>query len=132
MPKAMIKTVFVFTAAVAVLYGAAAAQGPAVQDLLADYWQQQADYDIQCKLDIEARMLSGTQKITYTNNSPDTLKRYFIHLYPNAYRDKDSKLYQDFFPGTRVFLRGLREENRGWIEIDSRSWPSFRESNPSS
>jgi hypothetical protein len=119
MPKAAKNTLLAFAAALTVLQGAAAAQGPAVQDLLSEYWQQQADYDIRCTLDIESKILSGTETITYRNNSPDTLKRYYIHLYPNAYRDKDSKLYQDFFPGTWAFLRGLREESRGWIEIDS-------------
>jgi hypothetical protein len=113
------RTIILSAALLAALSGFSAAQGPAVQDLLADYWQQRADYDIRCSLDIEERMLTGTQTVTYTNNSPDTLKRYFIHLYPNAWRDKESRLYQDFYPGTWIFLRGLREESRGWIEIDS-------------
>ncbi len=119
MPKSVINALFVPAMALAVLQGAAAAQGPAVQDLLSEYWQQQADYDIRCTLDIEKKMLSGTETITYRNNSPDTLKRYFIHLYPNAYRNKESKLYQDFFPGTWTFLKGLPEESQSWIEIDS-------------
>ncbi|HER44249.1 MAG TPA: M1 family peptidase, partial [Candidatus Eisenbacteria bacterium] len=102
-----------------VLHGTAAAQGPASQDLLSDYWQQRADYDIRCTLDIEAKMLTGIERLTYTNNSPDTLRRYFIHLYPNAYRSADSELYRDFHPGTWVFLRDLPEENRGWLEIDT-------------
>jgi hypothetical protein len=119
MPKSVINALFVTAMALAVLQGAAAAQGPAVQDLLTDYWQQQADYDIRCTLDIEGKMLTGTETITYRNNSPDTLKRYFIHLYPNAYRNRDSKLYQDFFPGTWTFLKGLPEESQSWIDIDS-------------
>ena len=116
--RGIVRVLSIFTF-LAILSGVSLAQGPAVQDLLSEYWQQQADYDIRCTLDIEAKMLTGTQKITYRNNSPDSLRRYYIHLYPNAYRDKDSKLYQDFYPGTWVFLRGLREESRGWIEIDS-------------
>ncbi len=108
-----------FFIALAVLQGTAAAQGPAVQDLLTDYWQQQADYDIRCTLDIEGKMLTGTETITYRNNSPDTLKRYFIHLYPNAYRSRESKLYRDFFPGTWSFLTSLPEESTSWIDIDS-------------
>jgi hypothetical protein len=106
-------------AALAALHAAAAAQGPAVQDLLADYWQQRADYEIRCTLDIDEKMLTGTERIIYTNNSPDSLRRFYIHLYPNAYRDKESELYQDFHPGTWMFLRGLPKKNRGWIEIDS-------------
>jgi hypothetical protein len=119
MPKAVINSLLFILAALTVLHGAAAAQGPASQDLLTEYFQQTADYDINCSLDIDAKMLTGTERITYTNNSPDTLKRYFIHLYPNAWRSKDSELYQDYFPGTWDFISGLPEENRGWIEIDT-------------
>jgi len=119
MHKAMIIKLLASAVALAALYGTAAAQGPASQDLLSDYWQQRADYDIRCTLDIEEKMLTGIELITYTNNSPDTLRRYFIHLYPNAYKSGDSELYRDFYPGTWVFLRDLPEENRGWIEIDS-------------
>jgi hypothetical protein len=119
MPKSMIFTILASAAALTALHGPAAAQGPASQDLLSDYWQQRSDYDIRCTLDIEAKMLSGTERITYTNNSPDTLRRYFIHLYPNAYKSADSELYRDFYPGTWAFLRDLPEEKRGWLEIDT-------------
>ncbi|HET7040999.1 MAG TPA: hypothetical protein VFI13_03225, partial [Gemmatimonadales bacterium] len=36
------------------------------------YWQQRADYDIAATLDTAAKKLTGTVRITYTNNSPDT------------------------------------------------------------
>ena len=34
-----------------------------------EYWQQQADYDIEVTLDEEARRLEATQAVTYTNTS---------------------------------------------------------------
>ena len=37
------------------------------------YWQQRADYDIKATLDEKKLMLSGTETVTYFNNSPDVL-----------------------------------------------------------
>ena len=38
------------------------------------YWQQQVDYDIKVSLDEATAILTGSETITYTNNSPDTLE----------------------------------------------------------
>lgn len=91
------------------------------RDMLEDYWQQKVEYTIACTLDPAAGMLTGTERIVYTNESPDTLRRFYMHLYPEAYRHGDSKLYRDFFPGTWIFLLDLPEERRGWLELDSLS-----------
>ncbi|MCG8456284.1 MAG: hypothetical protein MI919_08380, partial [Holophagales bacterium] len=40
----------------------------------AQYWQQRADYRISVTLDEQARRVSASETITYTNNSPDTLR----------------------------------------------------------
>ena len=37
------------------------------------YWQQQVDHVIQATLDVENNVIDGHEKITYHNNSPDTL-----------------------------------------------------------
>ena len=107
------------SAVILMLPATGVAQSPLLAEMLEDYWQQRVDYDISCVLDTENRALSGEQTILYRNNSPDTLRRFYLHLYPNAYRDKDSELYRDFHPGNRFFLLGLPRENRGWIEIDT-------------
>lgn len=49
-------------------------------------WQQQADYNIDVKLDGNTNRLSGAEKIVYTNNSRDTLRKVFFHLYFNAFQ----------------------------------------------
>lgn len=49
------------------------------------YWQQKVDNDISVVLDDQEHMLRGNINITYQNNSPDTLKYIYMHLYPNAY-----------------------------------------------
>ena len=38
------------------------------------------------KLDVVTNKLTGKQTITYFNNSPDTLKQVFIHLFWNAFQ----------------------------------------------
>lgn len=51
-----------------------------------DYWQQQVDYDIDIRLDEDARHLYGTETITYTNNAPDTLDFLWFLLDQNRFR----------------------------------------------
>ena len=50
------------------------------------YWQQQAKYQMDVNVDAERYQLKGKQTIQYTNNSPDTLKQLFYHLYWNAFQ----------------------------------------------
>ncbi len=38
------------------------------------YWQQKADYDIRVTLDDQKQTITGSETITYFNNSPDELK----------------------------------------------------------
>ena len=56
----------------------------------AAYWQNEADYVMHAKIDTDAKVLSNDERITYTNNSPDTLYSVWIHLEQNTYR-KDSR-----------------------------------------
>lgn len=50
------------------------------------YWQNRADYSIQVRFDPRTRLVSGTESIVYTNNSPDTLRQLLFKLYPNLYK----------------------------------------------
>lgn len=54
------------------------------------YWQNRADYKINCTLDTARHGVSGNVEITYTNNSPDNLKFLWLQLDQNIYR-KDSR-----------------------------------------
>ena len=61
------------------------------------YWQQEADYDIDVVLDEEARRLTATQTVTYYNNSPDTLNFLWLQLDQNIFRsDSIANVAQDF------------------------------------
>ncbi|MFK5857380.1 MAG: M1 family metallopeptidase [Bacteroidota bacterium] len=50
------------------------------------YFQNTTDYSITVNLDPVTREISGEETITYKNNSPDTLKRIIICLYPNLFK----------------------------------------------
>jgi hypothetical protein len=50
------------------------------------YWQNEADYQIDVRLDTARSRLSGTQTITYTNNSPQDLRRLWVQLEQNYFQ----------------------------------------------
>src|SRR3982751_157985 len=50
------------------------------------YWQNRADYKLECTLDTGKHSVSGTVMISYTNNSPDNLKFLWLQLDQNIYR----------------------------------------------
>jgi hypothetical protein len=63
--------------------GANGAPGP-------KYWQNHADYKISVTLDTAAHSVTGTDLITYTNNSPDGLDFLWLQLDQNIYK-QDSR-----------------------------------------
>ena len=50
------------------------------------YWQQRVAYDITASLDEPNGVLTGKARIRYVNQSPDTLRDFFVHQYLNAFR----------------------------------------------
>lgn len=50
------------------------------------YWQQRVNYEMSVTFEVKNHQFNGTQRLTYFNNSPDTLKRVFYHLYFNAFQ----------------------------------------------
>ncbi|MDY0989193.1 M1 family metallopeptidase [Flavobacterium sp. CFBP9031] len=62
----------------------------------APYWQQHADYKMEVSMDVKNYQYKGKQELVYTNNSSDTLKKVFYHLYPNAFQpgsEMDARLH---------------------------------------
>lgn len=49
-------------------------------------WQQRVNYKMDVKVDAMANQFSGKQRLEYWNNSPDTLKVLYYHLYWNAFQ----------------------------------------------
>lgn len=50
------------------------------------YWQQRVKYVMDIDMNVQMNRFTGKQKLEYWNNSPDTLKKVFYHLYWNAFQ----------------------------------------------
>ena len=50
------------------------------------YWQQDVYYNIKATIDEETDIITATEQLTYTNNSPDELDVVYFHLYQNAFQ----------------------------------------------
>jgi hypothetical protein len=74
-------------------------------------WQQRVKYTMNVDVDVTTNRFTGTQKLEYTNNSPDKLDRVFFHLYWNAFQ-----------PGSEM---DVRSQELGKIMINGRpDWDS--------
>jgi len=52
-----------------------------------DYrWQQRVEYKMNVALDVKTHKVTGDQELVYHNNSNDTLKKVYYHLYFNAFQ----------------------------------------------
>lgn len=65
-------------------------------------------------VDAKTNLITGTQAITYINNSPDTLYRVFIHLFwnafqPNSMMDVHSRSSEDLVLGTDANGRAVTD-----------------------
>lgn len=89
-----------------------------------DRWQQRAAYTMEIEMDVATDQFTGTQKLVYYNNSPDTLHQVFYHLYFNAFQpgsmmDVRSRTIAD--PDRRVMDRiaNLSNDEIGFQKINS-------------
>ncbi len=85
-----------------------------------DQSNRRANYEMFVKLDTAQKMVTGQQKITYLNLSPDTLKTLRFYMYINAFKNTNST----FLKGAGSSIFGERIENRdedswGWIRADN-------------
>lgn len=84
----------------------------------AAYWQQDVHYTIAARVDEEEHSITGSETLEYVNNSPDTLREVFFHLFQNAFI-KDSYLRElEKANGVKQRL-GAREAANLGINLDS-------------
>src|SRR6187431_2027507 len=65
------------------------------------YWQQRCDYDIKCELDEKNLKLTGSEMVTYFNNSPDVLTYLWLQLDENQHSSINNANYQTSSPMSR-------------------------------
>lgn len=69
------------------------------------YWQQKADYKMNVFMDVSTYQYKGNQQVVYTNNSNDTLKKVYYHLFSNAFQpgsEMDMRLQHIKDPDARM------------------------------
>jgi hypothetical protein len=94
------------------------------------YFQQKVKYTMNIDMDVTTNRFNGSQKLEYTNNSPDTLRKVFYHLYwnafqPNSMMDVRSRELgkarvngnPDWDPRVRDRIQNLKPEEIGYQKI---------------
>ncbi len=70
-----------------------------------NYFINKIDYSIKANFNPATRVLSGKEKITYTNNSPDSLSFIYLNLYQDIYKKGNQR---DFYLGTADITNGVQ------------------------
>ena len=93
------------------------------------YWQQHVDYKMYVVMNVKNYQYKGKQELVYTNNSPDTLKRVFYHLYNNAFQpgsEMDARLQSTKDPDARMVnkmkesrIKTLKPDEIGYLNISN-------------
>jgi hypothetical protein len=81
-----------------------------------DYFQQRCVFEIDVRLDDKKHVLHASERLTYTNNSNDTLTFIWFHLWPNAYKDRNTALARDLVESGDTKLFFSKAEQRGYID----------------
>ena len=89
-----------------------------------NYWQQHVEYEMDIVVDVSDFTYDGDQSIIYTNNSNDTIRKVYYHLFfnafkPNSQMDIRSRTIRD--PDRRVGSRivALEEKDYGDISVSA-------------
>ena len=88
-----------------------------------NYWQNEGKYDIDVTLTPETKIVSGVEKIVYTNNSPDTLHMIAIRFVNNFHKPLAPR---GGYANPDILTSGLEINsfaiNNEPYNIDSRNW----------
>lgn len=99
-------------------------------------FQQHTSYKMDVEMDVKTFKYKGSQEVTYSNNSQDTLRRVFYHLYNNAFQpgsemdirlqtitDPDRRMVQTFTKNdkrvTQSRISGLSPEQIGYMNVSN-------------
>lgn len=92
-----------------------------------NYWQQEADYKMDVVMNVNNYQYKGNQQLVYTNNSSDTLRRVYYHLYNNAFQpgsEMDVRLQNIKDPDSRMVnrmkesrIKTLKPDEIGYLNV---------------
>lgn len=100
------------------------------------YWQQEVKYRMEVTMDVKTFQYLGKQVLEYTNNSNDTLRQVYYHLYYNAFqpgsemdirlqtiKDPDRRMIRTFKQGTTEQktsrIADLKSNEIGYLNIQN-------------
>ena len=79
------------------------------------YWQQQVNYKITVSLNDIDNTLDGFVKMQYYNNSNDTLRFIWFHVWPNAYKNDQTAFSDQLLENGKKGFYFSNEAKRGYI-----------------
>jgi hypothetical protein len=79
-------------------------------------WQQHVAYSINVVLDDDNHFLYGNIEVAYTNNSPDSLREMYFHLWPNAYKNNNTAFAKQMMENGELDFYYSKPEERGYID----------------
>ncbi len=80
-----------------------------------NYFQQKVDYKIDVTLNDADNTLNGFEILNYTNNSPDSLRFIWFHLWPNAYKNDQTAFSEQLLLNGRTDFYFSNNDKRGYI-----------------
>jgi hypothetical protein len=91
-------------------------EGQESQKNVQSKWQQEVQYSIEVGLDDEKHILDGFISIKYINNSPDDLKNIYFHLWPNAYKNRETAFARQFRENGSTDFEYAKDSQLGFID----------------
>lgn len=80
-----------------------------------NYWQQQVNFTINVSLNDSDNTLDAFETIEYLNNSPDTLRFIWFHIWPNAYKNDRTAFSEQLLKERRTEFYYSKPNQKGYI-----------------
>lgn len=81
-----------------------------------NYWQQEVHYKIDVSLNTNDKSIKAFEELDYINHSPDTLTYIWFHVWPNAYKNEQTALYEQYKKGDKEGLSKFKKSVKGFID----------------
>ncbi|MDH3271965.1 MAG: M1 family metallopeptidase [Gemmatimonadota bacterium] len=89
------------------------------------YWQNEADYDIEARLDPETALLEGSVRILYSHEAPANLGSVWLHLHQNLHK-AESPRYEGVEITGGVTIKSLSADGEALTERPLAEGPGYR------